>query len=301
MSEFRPPAVVRADAELTVAFRTGDERAVRELFERCGALVFTIAERLTDAADAADEVTTHTFLQAWRNSEAFEPGRAFAPWLASLAARVATARSGHSLDVAGADPAVVDELLADPSGLDSPPVGLDDRIVAAVLSEATIAPSDLYTADDLRAAQAAARSSRSLRTVAFGAAGAGLVLVAGILLLSAIGGTSEGGSTTIELRPTGRVLDVSGSIDVVSVAAGLQVVVDAPSLPDPGTGQWYEGLVLLDDGSTVGAGTFTGGSDVTLTAAVSLDDTDQFVIVLAGVDVDGAFTDRDVVLRAPLP
>src|SRR6478609_5776189 len=36
MFEFRPPAVVQADAALTLALRNGDEAAVRELFERYG-------------------------------------------------------------------------------------------------------------------------------------------------------------------------------------------------------------------------------------------------------------------------
>lgn len=289
MSEFRPPAVVRADAELTLAFRAGDEDAVRELCRRYGGLVFTLAGGRADAA-------VHTFLQAWRNSEAFEPGRSFGEWLGSLASRVHRGGAGEPGD---AD--LVDRLLADPTAWESPPDDLADRVVAAVISEATVDPSNLYTAADLRAAQAAASSSRSFRNLALGAAGAGFVLVVGVLILSAIGGSGDTASTTIELRPTGRVLDVSGSIDVEAVAAGLHIVVDAPSLPDPGAGQWYEGRVVLADGSTVTAGTFTEGIDVALTAAVSVADGEQFVVVLAGTASDGTFSDRDVVLRAPLP
>jgi hypothetical protein len=288
--------MVRADAELTLAFRTGDEDAVRELCRRYGGLVFTVEADGPGAGDRADPAV-HTFLQAWRNSEAFEPGRSFGEWLGSLACRLR--RGGGASEPGDAD--LVDRLLADPATWKSPPDDLADRVVAAVLSEATVDPSHLYTADDLRAAQAAASSSRSFRTVAPGAAGAGFVLVVGVLILSAIGGSGDTGSRTIELRPTGRVLDVSGSIEVESVPAGLQIVVEAPSLPDPGAGQWYEARVVLDDGSTVTAGTFTEGSDVALTAAVSGADSDQFVIVLTGSGSDGTFSERDVVLRAPLP
>ena len=301
MSEFRPPAVVRADAELTLALRAGDEGAVRELCRRYGGLVFTITggnDAIVQGGEFATpaDAAVHTFLQAWRNSEAFEPGRSFGQWLGSLACRVRGVAPGGSGD---AD--LVDRLLADPASWQSPPDDFEDRVVAAVLSEATMDPSSLYTVDDLRAAQTAASSSRSFRNVALGAAGAGLVLVVGILLLSAIGGTGTTDSSTIDLRPTGRVIDVSGSIEVQSVDAGLRIVVDAPSLPDPGAGQWYEGRVVLADGSTITAGTFTEGSGVELTAAASAEESDGFLIVLTGTGSDGTFADRDVVLRAPLP
>ena len=48
MFEFRPPAVVQADADLTVAFRRGDEDAVRELFDRYGGFVHAISVGATD-------------------------------------------------------------------------------------------------------------------------------------------------------------------------------------------------------------------------------------------------------------
>ena len=229
-------------------------------------------------------------------SEAFEPGRSFGEWLGSLACRV------RGLDTsAPGDAELVDDLLADPAAWESPPDALADRVVAAVLSEATVDPSELYTADDLRAAQAAAGSSRSSRNAAIGAVGAGLVLLVGLLVFSALGGSSGTVSSTVELRPTGRVPDVSGSIEVEPVPAGLRIVVDAPSLPDPGAGQWYEGRVVLDDGSTVTAGSFTDGGDVVLTSAVNADEGAQFLIVLAGTGSEGSFADRDVVLGAALP
>ena len=306
MSEFRPPAVVRADVDLTLAFRTGDEWAVRELFDRYGALVFTIAERLVgagaDAAEVAADITSHTFLQAWRNSEAFEPGRALAPWLTSLAVRVAAESADPPVDVA-AGVALADELLAASTGLDHVPAGLDDRVVAAVLSEATIDPAEVYTAADLLAARSGQRSM-SVGSYVLGAIGGLLFLLVGILVFSAIAG-GDGGSAdtrTIELRPTGRLSDVSGSIEVGSSDAGLSIVLSAPTLTDRGAGQWYEGWILLVDGSLVSAGTFRTGDDVGLTAAVEGQSADQFLVVLADPDgspIDGG-NDRDIVLRAPL-
>jgi RNA polymerase sigma-70 factor (ECF subfamily) len=89
MEQFRPAQVVADDASLAVALADGDDAAVRALYERYGALVFTIANRTLGDRQRAEEVTQHTFLQAWRNADQFEPGRDFAPWLATIARRAA--------------------------------------------------------------------------------------------------------------------------------------------------------------------------------------------------------------------
>lgn len=89
MDEFRPAPVVAEDTELAVALQQGHEEAVRTLYQRYGGLVFTVANRILGDRQRAEEVTQHTFLQAWRNAESFDPGRAFAPWLATIARRAA--------------------------------------------------------------------------------------------------------------------------------------------------------------------------------------------------------------------
>jgi RNA polymerase sigma factor (sigma-70 family) len=89
MEQFRPVHVVQEDADLALALREGDEAAIRTLYERFGALVFTVANRMLNDRQRAEEVTQHVFLQAWRNAEQFEPGRDFAPWLATIARRAA--------------------------------------------------------------------------------------------------------------------------------------------------------------------------------------------------------------------
>lgn len=110
MEQFRPAHVVQEDAELALALCLGDEAAVRTLYERFGGLVFTVANRMLKDRQRAEEVTQHVFLQAWRNAEQFEPGRDFAPWLATIARRAAIdvlrreqRRPAGSLEVA--DPA----------------------------------------------------------------------------------------------------------------------------------------------------------------------------------------------------
>ena len=89
MEQFRPAHVIAEDTALAHAFRDGDEAAIRGLYERFGGLVFTVANRIVGDRQRAEDVTQHTFLQAWRNAEQFEPGRDFAPWLATIARRAA--------------------------------------------------------------------------------------------------------------------------------------------------------------------------------------------------------------------
>ena len=301
MYEFRPSAVVRADAELAVAFRDADQDAVRSLVARYGGLVHGIASAGRSDTDprsgaTAGDVTVHTFLQAWRNAEVFEPGQPFGPWLANLAVRVARA----DLDPPSTpDPGLAERFLTDPSTWVDTPVDMADRVVGAILAESTVGPGELYTAADVRAAQESGRRGAPLRSFVVGAIAALVLLVLGVMVLSVLGGSTDDGSgDTIELRPTGRLADVGGSIEVLDRDEGLRIVLDAPSLGGLGD-QWYEGWVLLDDGSNRSAGTFTTGDGVELTAAVAAASADQFLVVLSDGD-PASFAETDVVLRAPL-
>ncbi|MEM1334356.1 MAG: sigma-70 family RNA polymerase sigma factor [Actinomycetota bacterium] len=89
LSQFRPPQVVADDTALATALRAGDEHALRTIYERFGALVFSVSVRVTGDRQRAEEVTQQTFLSAWRHADRFEPGRDFAPWLATIARRAA--------------------------------------------------------------------------------------------------------------------------------------------------------------------------------------------------------------------
>jgi RNA polymerase sigma-70 factor (ECF subfamily) len=114
--DFRPPHVVAEDAALAQALRDGHEAAVRTLYQRYGRLVFTVASRVVRDRHRAEEVTQQTFLQAWRYADRFEPGRDFAPWLATIARRAAidaqrreARRPADSLETTRADePALVE-------------------------------------------------------------------------------------------------------------------------------------------------------------------------------------------------
>jgi RNA polymerase sigma-70 factor (ECF subfamily) len=89
VQEFRPAHVVEEDAALARALAEGQEEAVRTLYRRYGRLVYTVAMRILHDADRSGEATQQTFVQAWRYGDRFEPGRDFAPWLATIARRAA--------------------------------------------------------------------------------------------------------------------------------------------------------------------------------------------------------------------
>lgn len=71
------------------AFRAGDEGAVRDVYRAYGRLVFAVAHRVLGDRGLAEEATQQTFVQAWRAASGFEEGRDPAPWLATIARRVA--------------------------------------------------------------------------------------------------------------------------------------------------------------------------------------------------------------------
>ena len=82
LNERISPRVVRR-------FRDGDPGAVRDLYDRYGKSVFTVAYRALGDRGLAEEAVQQTFLQAWRAAGRFDPERDPAPWLYAIARRVA--------------------------------------------------------------------------------------------------------------------------------------------------------------------------------------------------------------------
>ena len=76
------------DDTVAWGFRRGDEAAVRTVYQQYVGLVSAVAHRVLHDRGLAEEATQQTFLQAWRSSSTFE-GCDFAPWLATIARRVA--------------------------------------------------------------------------------------------------------------------------------------------------------------------------------------------------------------------
>jgi RNA polymerase sigma-70 factor (ECF subfamily) len=71
------------------AFRRREESAVRDLYQEYGRLVYSVTHRVLGRHDLAEEATQQTFVQAWQAAERVDVDRELAPWLATIARRVA--------------------------------------------------------------------------------------------------------------------------------------------------------------------------------------------------------------------
>lgn len=123
-------------------------------------------------------------------------------------------------------------------------------------------------------------ATRLLRPVLFGLGGGLVVLFVAIVALSAASGTPTQPDFTTELTPTGAIVEVEGGeITVTARDAGIEIELDAPTLPRRAAGAYYEGRVILADGSEVPAGSFAEGGGVTLWVGAELDDAVGFEVL----------------------
>jgi RNA polymerase sigma factor (sigma-70 family) len=77
------------DARLATQFASGDRDAVRGLYQSYGRLVFAVAYKVLGDTGLAEDATQQTFVQAWRAADSYDPTRALAAWLTTIARRVA--------------------------------------------------------------------------------------------------------------------------------------------------------------------------------------------------------------------
>ncbi|MCU1501438.1 MAG: putative polymerase subfamily sigma factor [Ilumatobacteraceae bacterium] len=85
----RVPPTATIDRATVERFRAGDEAAVRTIYRAYSGVVWGVAMRVLRDRSLADEATQQSFLQAWRHAAGFEPDRDLAPWLVTIAKRVA--------------------------------------------------------------------------------------------------------------------------------------------------------------------------------------------------------------------
>ena len=82
-----------SDDELAERLRAGDEKALRTAYERHGAAVLYLAQRLLSNRADAEDVTQLTFVAAWAGRDTFDPQRGtMLAWLLGIARRKAIDR-----------------------------------------------------------------------------------------------------------------------------------------------------------------------------------------------------------------
>jgi RNA polymerase sigma-70 factor, ECF subfamily len=84
MPDPAPPPPV--DGELVAGAARGDERAIGQLYDRYGTVLYAVAYRIVGQRADAEEVVLEAFAQAWREAPRFEAGRgSVAGWLTMIA------------------------------------------------------------------------------------------------------------------------------------------------------------------------------------------------------------------------
>lgn len=65
---------------------TGDEAALRQVYDQYGSLVYSVAMRVTQDRCAAEDVAQQVFIRVWERPTTFDPERgSLRTWLATLA------------------------------------------------------------------------------------------------------------------------------------------------------------------------------------------------------------------------
>jgi RNA polymerase sigma-70 factor (ECF subfamily) len=87
------PAPPRWDRKMQQRLARGEEAALGELYDRYASLVHSLAHRVLDDDDAADQVTREVFGYIWENPDAYEPKYgSLRSWIAALTQRHAVHR-----------------------------------------------------------------------------------------------------------------------------------------------------------------------------------------------------------------
>ena len=71
---------------MVTGLKTGDQRAIAELYDHYSSIVYAVALRVLGDTGAAEDVLQEVFLQLWRNPSAFDAARgSLGCWLAVIA------------------------------------------------------------------------------------------------------------------------------------------------------------------------------------------------------------------------
>lgn len=82
----RSASAARTDEQLIGAVRTKDQKAMGDIFDRYGTMVYSVAMRVLKDSAQAEDVMQEIFLQVWNSPERFVNGRgSLGAWLAVVA------------------------------------------------------------------------------------------------------------------------------------------------------------------------------------------------------------------------
>jgi RNA polymerase sigma-70 factor, ECF subfamily len=73
-----------ADEALVAAIATGDQQAMRTLYNRHRVRVFRFAVRLVDDAASAEDIVSEAFIEVWRQADRFEGRSSVSTWIMSM-------------------------------------------------------------------------------------------------------------------------------------------------------------------------------------------------------------------------
>jgi RNA polymerase sigma-70 factor (ECF subfamily) len=77
------------DRDLAMRFPAADEAVLRDVYERFGGAVYTVAMSILGDPGRAADVVQSTFVNAWQAAARFNPDQELAPWLYTIARRQA--------------------------------------------------------------------------------------------------------------------------------------------------------------------------------------------------------------------
>jgi RNA polymerase sigma factor (sigma-70 family) len=122
---------VPSDEDVSAAFAKGDPDALRLVYQRFGALVYSLARRSLQAAADAEDVTQQVFVSAWRGRDTFDPARgSLAGWLVAITRN----RIADSMRERQRDDRVMEHMAAGAATAD-PAVPSDQAVNRVVLAD----------------------------------------------------------------------------------------------------------------------------------------------------------------------
>lgn len=173
------------------------------------------------------------------------------------------------ISVSSEDDRIIQELLAAPSMWAEPDPSLEDRVVAAVTTQA--ARGRIQTPPRSVPRRATRRPARRPVAIIGATAAAAAVIVAVAFTANSVRGTSTP-HLTAALAPSVSGSGVSATADLTRTAAGWRVDLHTRGLPRLDNGRFYEAWMKNDAGVLVAIGTFNQGPNVTLWSGVSPDE-----------------------------